>query len=326
MMQNSDSKKRGAKALAVSKLLQSFILDQRCRGNSIKTVKFYEHGVNKFIRFLEQNYGNDDIEYLTLDTIRTYILELKSCKKWDSSKHIETKDEPITSKSVQTYVRALKTFVSWCEEEGFIPEGAARKIKLPKAVNKQVEILNEDEISKIFNYLKEKKVNHYRDLLIFSTYLETGARLEEIVNLKIDDVRINSGILKVLGKGQKERYIPFGANLQKLFFNYLNLERPEAFSDDITNLFLKENGKPITRDTVRQLFRRLKKATGIERLHPHLLRHTMITMSLISDSNIFALKNKTGHASFEIMNNYLHMAENIVNMKTKNLSLLDKLL
>lgn len=304
-------------------MLESFLIDQQCRGNSEKTIKYYEIGVKRFITFVSENYNSDELSLLNLDIIRSYMLYLKTCKKWERNDNIETKSENITSKSVQTYVRSVKVFVSWGEQEGHLPEGVAHKIKLPKATIKQIDILNEEEIGKLLTFLKNKKTNRYRDLLIFSTYLETGARLEEIVRLGINDVRINNGILKVLGKGNKERFIPFGSSLQKMFLNYLNLERPEPFSSKVDKLLLKENGKPITRDTVRQLFRRIKEGTGIEKLHPHLLRHTMITLSLTRDTNIFALKNKTGHSSFAIMENYLHMAENIVGMKKSNLSILD---
>lgn len=319
------SKTKKGKTILVCNLLESFLLEQKCRGNSDQTVKYYEHGIKKFIAFLEINGYEGDVSCINNDIIRSYILYLKNVKKWESSNHINAKKEPITSVSVQSYTRALKSFVSWLESENYIIEGIAHRIKLPKAVKKQVDILEPAEITRITEHLKSKEENRLRDLLLFSAYLETGARLEELVTLQMSDVRIKQGIMKVTGKGQQERYIQYGTSLQKMILNYVNFERPSPASPQIKNFFLQINGNPITRDTVRQLFRRLKKSTGIEKLHPHLLRHTMVTMTLMENPNVFALKDKTGHSSFAILNNYLQKANTLVNIKTTNLSLLDKL-
>jgi len=322
--QESASVKNTARQLDLRKLYQSFLIDQRCNGNSPKTLRYYEQNITRFLKYLEENFGSTDLLPSLLDQVKQYTLYLKSSHKIDPVSGLK-KDEYLSSSTIRTYVRAVKCFVSWLGNEGFIDEFLARKIKLPKATKKAIEILDEQEIDMIMNYLKQKKTNHYRDLAIFCCSLELGARLSEITFLKIKDVHLEQGICKVLGKGNKERYITFGRSLQKILSKYIYQERPEPFNDKVESLFLKSDGKPITTTTIVQLFRRIKNATGIEKLHPHLMRHTMITMSLAKDSNIFALKQKTGHSSFEIMGNYLHMAEGLGNMKANGISVLDSL-
>ena len=88
-------------------------------------------------------------------------------------------------------------------------------------------------------------------------------------------------------------------------------------------MFLKCDGTPITQSTIKQLFRRLKDKLGMEKLHPHLCRHTFCTLYLVNGGDIFSLKQLTGHESFEILNNYVHLASSTVNMKGKSLSILD---
>lgn len=129
--------------------------------------------------------------------------------------------------------------------------------------------------------------------------------------------------LKVLGKGDKERIVSYGVNLQKIVFKYINQERPEPASKKIDSLFLKNDGVPITQATIKQLFRRLKDKLKMEKLHPHLCRHTFCTMYLANGGDIFSLKQMTGHESFEILNNYVHLASSMVSIKNRSLSLLD---
>jgi len=305
------------------KLLQTFLVDQKCNGNSKKTISYYDFNVNNFLNWLEKEYESLDIEIATLEQVKLYIIHLKNSTKYDINKKAYT-DEPLSSKTIQTYIRAIKTFYGWLGEEGFIDENISSKIKLPKATKKAIDILSEEEIKTVMDYLKKKKTNHYRDIAIFSAFIELGARLSEVANLQMSNIRFEQSILKVLGKGNKERFIVFGNNLQKAFMKYIQYERPTPLNAKIDHIFLKEDGTAITSTTVEQLFKRLKKATGVDKLHCHLCRHTMITMSLAHNSNVFDLRRKTGHTSFDIMDNYVHLAEGLNNMKN-NTSLLDNL-
>lgn len=308
--------------LDLRKLFEAFLVDQKCNGNSPKTIRYYNQNVPRFFDYLENENRITDINAELLYKVKEYTIYLKELKKNDPKTGLPT-NKLLASSSVRTYVRSVKTFISWMGKEGFIEENIASKIKLPKQTKKTIEILTEEEIASIMNWLKKKKSNHFRDLCIFCSSLELGARLGELTFLKISDVKVEQGILKVLGKGSKERYIPFGVNLQKLFMKYIQYERPTPISDRVESLFLIDDGTPISTTTIVQLFRRIKEATGIEKLHPHLMRHTMITYSLTKDTNIFALKQKTGHSSFEIMGNYLHLAESLCSMKSSKISILD---
>jgi len=209
------------------------------------------------------------------------------------------------------------------EEEGYLNSVVSAEIKLPKAATKIIEILNEEEISEIFKYLENKKINHQRDLTIVMTFLECGVRLEELTIVKLSNIKLNQNTLKVLGKGNKERIVSYGVNLQKMLYKYINQERPVPANKKVDSLFLKQDGMPISQAVIKKLFRQMKEKLDIEKLHPHIFRHTYCTMYLANGGDIFSLKQSTGHESFEILNNYVHLASSLSNIKNKSLSLID---
>lgn len=301
---------------------EGFLFEQDCRGNSRATIQYYDGNITRFIAYLEEQGLVTDTSSISKQQIQKYILYLRNTKKWAKTAHIKSGDY-LVSKSIQTYIRALKAWAAWMESEGYVEEGTSVMIKLPKATKRLKEILSEEEIQDIIKFLEAKQENHYRDLLILMIFLECGLRLEEVTILKLSNINLKQNTMKVLGKGDKERIVVFGANLQKILFKYINQERHKPANKRIDSLFLKCDGTPITQSTIKQLFRRLKDKLGMEKLHPHLCRHTFCTMYLVNGGDIFSLKQLTGHESFEILNNYVHLASSTVNMKGKSLSVLD---
>ena len=306
----------------LQRMMEGFLLEQNCRGNSKATVKYYEGNILRFISYLEEQKVDTDTSSITKEQIQKYIVYLKNTKKWVKTENIKS-NEQIASKSIQTYIRAMKVWITWMEEEGYLARNVSAEIKLPKATKKVLEILSEEEISEIFRCLESKNKNCFRDLLIIMVLFECGLRLEEATTLKLQNINIKQNTMKVLGKGNKERVVSYGVNVQKMLFKYINQERSEPANKKIDSLFLKNDGYPITQSTIKQLFRRLKGKLKMEKLHPHLLRHTYCTMYLANGGDIFSLKQSTGHESFEILNNYVHLAGAIVNIKNKSLSLID---
>lgn len=187
--QGNVSAKNTAKQMDLRKFYNSFLIDQKCNGNSPKTLRYYEQNITRFLKYLDDNFGTTALSQSLLDQVKQYILHLKSSHKIDPLSGLET-SEYLSSSTIRTYVRAVKCFVSWLENEGFAEENTAKKIKLPKATKKAIEILDEQEINTIMDYLKRKKTNHYRDLAIFECSLELGARLSEITYLKIYNVYV----------------------------------------------------------------------------------------------------------------------------------------
>jgi site-specific recombinase XerD len=164
-----------------------------------------------------------------------------------------------------------------------------------------------------------------RNQTIFMLMLDTGLRMGELINLKMDDIHMNEGLLKVIGKGKKERIVPMGSNAQRALQRYLFRYRPKPFSTSIDYVFLSQVGKPLTDNSVKLIFSRLAKRSGVARLHAHLCRHTFATRFLINGGDVFTLQQILGHSTLEMVRHYVNLAANHVAIQHQKFSPLDRL-
>jgi site-specific recombinase XerD len=155
--------------------------------------------------------------------------------------------------------------------------------------------------------------------------LDTGLRMGELINLKMDDIYMNEGLLKVMGKGKKERIVPMGSNAQRVLQRYLFRYRLKPLHPGIDNAFLSVVGKPLTDNSVKLIFSRLAKRSGVTRLHAHLCRHTFATRFLINGGDVFTLQQILGHSTLEIVRHYVNLASNYVAIQHQKFSPLDRL-
>lgn len=175
----------------------------------------------------------------------------------------------------------------------------------PKAVRKIIQILSKLEIKKILDRVERTTYTGIRNETIILLLLDTGLRCAELVGLCIKDLYLGGQCLKVMGKGQKERIVPFGDRTARAIQRYLNL-RPQAFSSE--KIFLNQDGEPLTENALKLVFRRLAKKADIPRLHVHLLRHTMATNFLLNGGNPIKLQRILGHETIEMTRKYIDMA------------------
>ena len=127
-----------------------------------------------------------------------------------------------SSHTVNNRVRALRSFFNWLYEEDITECHLLKKVKPPKTRRKVIEILTDEEIERIFASINPNTVLGARNTAIYSLMLDTGLRLTEVVTLKYQDVHLDSRYVKVLGKGDKERIVAFGANCRKALSNYVH--------------------------------------------------------------------------------------------------------
>ena len=183
-------------------------------------------------------------------------------------------------------------------------EDVCKKFKLPKAVRPSIDVLTDEEVQQIFAAVRGEDFLSVRNELIVALFLDSGLRLNELVSIRRNRLHVDERYVIVDGKGNKQRAVPFGNGTRALFRKYLNI-----FPGQSAFLFVREDGVHITENTVRDLFRHLKEASGIERLHPHLLRHTFATRFLENGANIYALQSILGHTTLEMVRRYLHLSD-----------------
>lgn len=207
-------------------------------------------------------------------------------------------------------------FLRWCTDKKYIDYGYS--VNLPKAHNELILPLSDEEIKTVYETFIDKDILTLRNKCIFSMLLDCGLRMSEVVNLKCTDVIFNQNMLVVNGKGNKQRYVPFGQKLKEMLLHYDN-----SVLRDCDMFFVCKNHSAITQNTIKMVFQRLKKSTGIKRLHAHLLRHTFATRYLLNGGSLPALRLLLGHADINITQVYLHLAEYYNIVHRQSISTLD---
>lgn len=299
-----------------------FIFD-RTTYCSNKTVENYEMQVGYFIDYLEEKRSTSS-DLILINDIKTldlqeYVLMLKKRDKFENHKIKNTVEgKSVTNTTIRTYLIAIRTFFNFLYEEEYMEHNIMRRFRLIGRDQKQIIPLYEDDvkdIDKMFNIKTETGIRNY---CIIHLMLDAGLRSGEVCNLKIEDVDCNHGIISIVnGKGNKSRLMPIVPMLKQNLYKYMNLFRP--FKQDESYLFLSVDKRlnPITDCTIKSLFSRIRKKTCIERLKPHLLRHTFATSFIIGGGNLEMLRIYLGHSTYDITRTYLHTATFYANSSVK---------
>jgi len=290
-------------------VIEEFMLEQKVRGNSDATLEYY----STVLRFFRDYVGElVDVNDITLHQCKQYAVQLQLSS--------------ITSASVQSYVRGLRAFLRWCYDNDYIEVNICQKFKLPKATRKVIDVLTDEEVERLFNCFRSPGFLSARNRLIIALMLDSGLRLHEVVSLTVDSVHLSERYIIVQrGKGDKQRIVPIGSYTATLLEGYYR----EISWASCKPLIIKASDtrivEPITDTTIKQLFRKLKDRSGIERLHPHLLRHTFATRFLENGGNIYTLQAILGHTSLEMVKRYLHLANSRIRADFTKYSPLDNL-
>lgn len=221
------------------------------------------------------------VEELSPGTIRTYIIGMR--------------EEGIRSVTIQSYMRSVKVFCRWLYDEGYLENNIAQGIRLPRADPKIKQPLTQEEARLIDQELPET-----RDRIIFHLMLDAGLRESEVCSLKKEDVDLEHGFIKIWNsKYNRNRLVPLCPRLK----NWIRYHRSGS-----SYLLTGKNGEKLTTDLIKQLFQRLKKKTGISRVHAHLCRHTFATSYIMGGGNLEKLRVMLGHSDYNVTQIYIRMA------------------
>ena len=292
--------------MKLSNALDAFILEQQLRGNTEKTIRGYKGFISQFVTWLETCNINE-VSAITLKHTQGYQLNL-------NTRRCENKNQKLTRRTVRTYMRHIRIFLAFCFDEGFINEPIHQKIKLPKAEKPAIEIINNNEADYLLSVFGDDILAH-RNRAIVYLMLDCGLRLSEVSGIKTNDINLANGYIKVMGKGRKGRIVPIGKKVCKAIQAYKHV-RPDSISD---NIFLSIHERPITANGIAQMINRLKKQTGISRLHAHLLRHTFATNFLIYNlGDVYELSRILGHSDIRITEGYVQLASYYTMLQNRN--------
>ena len=260
------------------------------KGLSNNTVKAYEADISSFFQWLD----NEDLKYKNLqeDHINQYISFLFQRK--------------MRSSSVNRKISSIKSFYIFLVKRNFLKNSPLNDLVTPKQEKYLPESMSEAEVDKLLNSPDVANKIENRDKAMIEMLYATGMRISELVNLKITDVDMKRCVVKVFGKGSKERLVPFGETALDSLRSYLN-EREQSSSKEI---FLSNRGKKMTRVA---FWQRVKVYLIRENLKnsisPHTLRHAFATHLLNRGADLRSVQLLLGHSDLSTTQIYTHIAK-----------------
>jgi len=311
-------------AAELKDLVARYRLSNQVEGKSPKTVAWYDEMLRAFLLYLEKQATRLDLSSFNIDTVRAYVLHLQQKRRYEGHPGTPAGAALVSPRTVQCHVRTLRAFASWLQREGYTEKNRLGNLKLPKAPVKVIEPLTAEEIKKVTAIDKTSPLGE-RNRAIVALAMDTGLRSGEIAGLTLAGVNLKAGLLKVMGKGSKERVVPIGKFVQMTLRHYIKNARPKPADASIDRLFLTRDGQPLTTNALKLVFSRLADRTGVTRLHAHLCRHTFATSYLMNGGDIFSLRGILGHTTFEMVNHYLHFTTAQITEQHQKYSPLDNL-
>lgn len=293
--------------MTVLEAFKMFLQEQQFRGNSKETLAYYKITLNMFMDYCGRDLDIDDLDVMLFKSYQLYLLQSKDIKKV----------------SIRTYARAVRVFYRYLYFEDVIDINV-NKLQLIKTDKEVILPLTDVEVKQLLNSFEPSTFLGERDKLICMLMLDCGLRRGEVVNLCLSDIDRNSQTMIINGKGSKQRIVPYGKSVKGQLMRYLSLRSNKNCSHN--SLFLTVEREPITANTVKMLFQRLKTVSGISRIYPHLLRHTFATNYVCSGGNLEVLRVLLGHSSISITQIYVHLATQMQIVNSRHKSHLDTLI
>jgi len=279
--------------IPLHRLIEGFLLSCKVENKSPATISFYKNILDKFQWFLTK-FGINTIDATTIRSFLGYLKDTAS--RWDSNN--TRANRPVSPTTVKSYYIGLSALFTWAMEEELIQVNPMANVKKPKLPNKIVKGLESEIIITLLNAFSGRSFNDLRNKAMLLMFLDTGLRLSELAGLTLSDINIEKGIIKIIGKGNKERYARIGVKTQKALWNYL-AHRPV----EKEYVWLGKGYCKMTVDGIALVIRNLGKRLGI-RLSPHRLRHSFAISFLRNGANPFELQIALGHTTLEMTRRY----------------------
>ncbi len=267
---------------------------------SENSVSAYKNDLNIFITFLT-DYGITDFS----EVDNKALLEFFN-RKEQSEKETTTNARCIS---------ALKGFFKFLENSSYIKKNPMDKIEPPRIIRKPPEVLAFSEIEKLLDQPDTEDKLGLRDKAMLELFYSSGLRISELINIRVADLFFDDEVIRVLGKGSKERIIPVGSSAIKWVTEYLVRSRPllekKSLSKNI--VFLNRNGKKLSRMGIWKLLKAYSKDAGIEKdVHPHTLRHSFATHLVEGGADLRAVQEMLGHSDISTTQIYTHVDRDFV--------------
>jgi integrase/recombinase XerD len=275
--------------------------------------------IDTFLNYLSVERG------LSRNTLISYQDDLRSYIDFIINRHIDAlskttkndiidfmlyqKDKGLAANSIARHLAAIKVFYRFLVRERILKTDPTSLIDSPKLWKKIPETLSLNEVDALLNQPNVRDRQGIRDRAILETLYATGMRVSEAVNLKLDNINLDIGFLRCIGKGNKERVIPLGKKAIISLKRYLGISRPQLLKKKESEfLFLSRLGKKISRQSLWKIIKRYARGAKIKKpISPHILRHSFATHLLERGADLRSVQEMLGHANISTTQIYTHI-------------------
>jgi len=307
--------------MTLSDALTAYRTYARAEGKSPKTITWITSSMGYFADFLGPD--QQDIAGITGNDLRRFIIALQGKHKFSHHPYAKPQAALLSPQSIETYSRAVRAFFGFLHREGFNDINPMAGVKMPRVPETVIPVLSEKEVVKLIAQPDKNSNQGFRDYAIMLTFIDTTVRLSELAGLKAGNIDYEQNLLLVMGKGQKERYVPFGMKVAKILMKYQQKHRPQPVGTD--NFFLRFDGQPLKPSRIERLFAQYAKKAGLKRAYAHLMRHTSSVLYLRNGGDPFSLQKKLGHRSLTMTRHYSELADSDVRDKHLKYGVADRL-
>jgi len=286
--------------------IDSFILYLKSQKNySVHTVRNYKNDLYQFKQFLliGMNGGEKTQDSLTLESIDIHIIR----------KYIGSLFNRYKKVSLARKISTIRSFFLFLERNGFYQDNAAADISIPKLEQYIPNYLTVDEMFRLLEGPDKEKPLGLRDLAILEVLYSCGVRVAELAALNTSSVDFNQRLIRVIGKGDKERVVPIGRKAVKALRHYLdgvhNLRKKARNYQEDEPLFINNRGQRLTTRSMARIVKKYAQKSGLmSDISPHALRHTFATHLLDGGADLRAVQELLGHASLSTTQKYTHVS------------------
>jgi integrase/recombinase XerC len=283
-------------------------------------VNLFDMPIQEFLKYLEfeKRYSSHTLKSYLVDLTQFSEFSIGHVGKFDpaSIDHklirawlVELVESGLSPRSANRKISTLKSFFGYLLSNGRIDKNPMLKIISPKIDKKLPSFVEKDHINHLLDFWELKDTfRGWRDFLIIEIFYFTGIRLTELINLKVSDIHFHEMVLKVLGKRNKERLVPFTNALVMDIKRYLDLRKKELGSYEAADyLLVTDSGKKMYPVMVYRIVKSyLQLVTQVEKRSPHVLRHTFATHMLNNGADLNAIKELLGHSNLSATQVYTH--------------------
>lgn len=257
---------------------------------SKNTILSYENDLNNYYKYIKNNILN-----VSHNDLENYINSISN----------------LNPRSIAHSITVINSFYSFLVLNEDIKENPAENIKIPKLPKKLPEYLTIDEINKLLD-VELNDAYSYRNKAMLETLYATGLRISELINLRFSNIDLNNNLIRVMGKGSKERIVPINDSATKYLNIYINNYRSDILGlKQCDYLFVSNYKKPITRQGFFKIIKKECKRSGINKnISPHILRHSFATHLLANGADLRVIQELLGHSNIVTTEIYTHVVDN----------------